>query len=165
MNETTITKQIMSNWQRQHPDSWWWKIPDYMRPNSNYSNDRAVDVVACYDGTFVGIEWKLKKDNRAFPLKRVRDGQVKTLCDIEVAGGVGLLVIAVYVGPDDKCAYVIPVAQWNTEAREAHEAGRKSIRVEEVFPHCKVKPRRAGAYVHWDFRLIEEAINAAKNRH
>ena len=164
MNETTITKQIMSNWQRQHSDLWFWKIPDYTRPGYGYSNDRAVDVVICCDGAFVGMEWKLKKDNRAFPLKRIRDGQIKTLCDIEIAGGTGFLMIAVYLSPHDKCVYAIPIKQWNKEAKEVHETGRKSIRIEEVFSYYRIEPRRIGTYVHWNFKLVEEVIDAAKHR-
>lgn len=157
MNETTITRQVMQNWQRQRGSLiWYHKIADPTF-GGDVTNERAVDVVACYKGTFVGIEWKLKKDDRAFPLKRVRLGQVQTLCDIEAAGGVGLLAIAVYNGPYDKCVYMIPIQYWNNAVNAITD--RKSIRIEEAFPHWKVEPRRVGSFVHWNLQPIEDLIH------
>ena len=144
----------MKNWERQHPNRlWWWKIPDYTRPGAGYSNDRAVDVVACYNGVFVGIEFKIKKDDRAFPMNRIRDGQVKTLCDLEVAGGVGVIAIVVYKDKHDKCVYLIPIAEWNKEVKLTTD--RKSIRIEEKFSAYRTAPRRVGSFVHWSMMLLE----------
>lgn len=162
MNEATITRQVMENWKRQRSDLWCWKVPDYMRPGTNYSNDRAVDVIACFDGVCVGIEWKIKKDDRAFPIKKIREGQIKTLCDIEVAGGVGLIAIAVYKGPKDKCVYLIPISCWNQAVKATTD--RKSIRIEETFPNLRIEPQRAGQYVHWNLRLLWEFVCEAKRK-
>jgi recombination protein U len=137
---------------------WYHKIADPTF-GGDVTGGRAVDVVACYDGIFIGMEWKLKKDDRAFPIKRVRDGQVATLCDIEVAGGVGLLMIAKYKGPKDKCVYIIPIAQWNSAVRMAIKDGRKSVRVEELFENCRTGTQRTGAYTHWDMQFIERMVH------
>lgn len=106
------------------------------------------------------MEWKIKKDGRAFPINRVRMEQIKTLCDIEIAGGVGFLAIVVYKGPQDKCVYMIPVAVWNAEVKLTF--GRKSIRIEEQFDEYRIEPRRVGSFIHWDMKLIEEIIDAKK---
>ncbi len=172
MNETTIMRQIMKNWQRQQPGLlWWYKIPDYMPFQHNTPNARAVDIIACYNGICVGMEWKIKKDDRAFPINRVRMEQIKTLCDIEVAGGVGFLAIAVYKGPHDKCVYIIPISRWNSEVAFIKNEQkinntlikpRKSIRIEEVFDDYRIKPIRVGSFVHWNMKQIEKIVDAKK---
>jgi penicillin-binding protein-related factor A (putative recombinase) len=162
MKEATIIKQVMDNWKRQHPYRLWaFKVPDYSHYYSNHSNNRAVDVLACYDGVFVGMEWKIKKDKRAFPFDRVRDNQVQALCDIGVAGGVGLLMIVVYHGPQDKYAYAIPIEVWN---ECVFAAQGKSVRIEEEFAQWRIEPKKHGAYVHWDMTKIEELCYDAKRR-
>lgn len=148
----------MADWQRQgRADLWFWKIPDYTRPGYGYSNDRAVDVVACYRGMFVGLEWKLQKNDRALPIDRVREGQVETLLVIEACGGVGLLMVAVYKGARDKCVYAIPIREW-VQAVACESS--KSIRIAERFPHRRIDQFRSGSFVHWNMKPVEELINA-----
>jgi len=168
MNETISTTQFMKDWQRQRSDLlWWFKIPDHSRPMAaaNISGKRAVDVIACYNGLLIGMEWKLKKDKRAIPCRRVRINQIETLCNIEVAGGLGLLMIMVYLGPRDKAVYAIPIAEWNKQTQLIYEkSNRKSIRIEEIFPQYKMLQHQIGQYKHWDITLLKEFINNAKNR-
>ena len=134
MRETEIIRQLMQNWKRQRPDMLWWhKIAD-PRFGGHVTNERAVDVIACFQGICVGMEWKLKKDTRAFPLNRVRLGQLETLCDIHLASGVALLMIVEYITPQNKCLYAIPVDRWNCEVAKITD--RKSIRLEEHFLDC-----------------------------
>lgn len=161
INETTFTRQFMQNWQRQRPDLLYYhKIADPTF-GGDVTGARAVDVVACFCGVFVGMEWKLKRDNRAFPLKRVRIGQIKTLCDIEVALGFGYLMVAVYNGPRDKYVYAIPIKRWNEEV-ERLKKGSKSIRIEEVFDDCRIEMYRAGSYLIWDTAQIEKELDRAR---
>lgn len=160
MNEATITRQVMVNWARQHePCLWHWKIPDYMRPGQMYSNNRAVDVVACYRGVMIGIEWKIHKSELGFRLDHVREGQIETLREIEKAGGVGFLAIAIYKSKTDKYLYLIPVEAWMRMVDNITD-GRKSIRLVDAFPGYRVDLKRSGSYVHWNMNPIEEAVHA-----
>lgn len=162
MNETTITRQVMQNWQRQRCSRLWWhKIADPTF-GGDVTNERAVDVVGCLDGVMFGMEWKIKKDDRALPLNRVRLGQLETLRQIEASGGVGLLMIAVYKGPHDKCVYAVPIWAWDNATKAITD--RKSIRIEEAFPACRIETRRQGSYVHWNLMKVEELIYAARHR-
>ncbi|MFA7286944.1 MAG: hypothetical protein WC052_04775 [Patescibacteria group bacterium] len=163
MNETTITRQIMKDWKRQNGSSLWsYKIPD---PRfGSETNDRAVDIVACYDGVFIGIEWKITKNSRALPIDgcgSVRLGQLATLCDIEAAGGIGFVAVVVYHGPHDKCVYMVPIFDWN---RMVAVIDTKSVHVEKVFPQWKIVQRRVGPLIHWDFQTIERYIDARRHR-
>lgn len=156
MNETTFTRQVMKNWQRQRPYMLWYhKIADPTL-GQKYTNERAIDVVVCFNGHFIGMEWKLKKDERAFPIKRVRDGQVKTLCDIEVAGGKGFIMIGVYLATGVKYVYAIPISRWNEQV--AKTTDRKSIRLEGCFTDCRIDMIRVGQFKHWDFSTVEGLI-------
>jgi len=160
MTEAIFTRQVMQNWKRQKESLLWYhKIAD-PTIGGNVTNARAVDVVACFGGTFIGMEWKLKKTDRAFPIKRIRTGQINTLCDIQAAGGIGLLMIAVYKGPYDKCVYAIPVHRW---LEEVEQTTRKSIRIEEKFIKYRIKPQRFGVRVDWNMGLIEEYIDEKNN--
>ncbi len=161
MTETQFTRAVLQNWHRQLPSLWWYKIPDNPRYMQSYSNERAVDVVACLDGVMVGMEWKLQRNERAMPIDRVRDGQITTLKAIEQAGGTGLLVVGVYMGAHNKHLYAIPIEAWELAVKTAQ---RKSIRLQESFPNCRVDTNRSGAYVHWDTQLLRSYTHAAKHR-
>jgi len=163
MNEAIITRQIMQNWKRQQINLLFWhKIAD-PTIGGDVTNARAVDVVACFNGVFIGMEFKIKKDDRAFPMKRIRTGQINTLCDIEKAGGVGLLMVVVYKGPYNKCVYAIPVHRWLEKVTEVWPKC-KSIRIEDHFADCRIEPHRVGSHVHWEMTLIEEYANATRNQ-
>ena len=160
MNETTFTRQFMQNWQRQHPELLWWhKIADPTY-GGNVTHSRAVDVIACFKGVCVGLEWKLKKDDRAFPLDKVRDGQICTLLDIEKAGGVGFVMIAVYKGSRDKHVYMIPIKQWIEITSQIKT--RKSVRLELAFARWRVEIDYSSSHANWNASKIEKRANEAR---
>ena len=169
MNETTFTRQFMQDWQRQRPALhcqhlqknrvWYHKIADPTY-GGNVTNTRAVDVIACFGGVCVGMEWKLKKDTRAFPIKRIREGQIETLRAIEQAHGIGFIMIAVYLGPREKCVYAIPIERWLEVV--VRTTTRKSICIETEFANCRIEMHSVGTYRHWKVRPIEQLISAVR---
>ena len=161
VNETLFTKQVMDNWYRQRLDILWFhKIADpTFGPRKTQA--RAIDVVACFKGIFIGMEWKLIKNTRAFPINRIRDNQVKTLCNIEVAGGVGLIMIAVYLPSRIKYIYAVPIKKWNQAVRCAT---KKSIKLDDVFIKYRFDIKQVGKYKHWDMKIVESYINKKAKR-
>ncbi|KKL85157.1 hypothetical protein LCGC14_1957580, partial [marine sediment metagenome] len=77
MNESTITRQVMFNLQRQYPEIFFHKIAD-PRIGGYSTGTRAVDIVLCFKGIFVGLEFKIMK-GRSIPLDRIRENQLITL--------------------------------------------------------------------------------------
>jgi hypothetical protein len=156
MKETTATAHVMKNWYRQQPNLWWWKIPDYFRPGHNYSNPRAVDTLVCVNGHFITIEWKLHKSELGFAISRVRKEQIHTSTEVNRAGGTGMLAIIVYKGGIDRHLYMIPMDVWERVATSVLTTGKKSLRLIDAFPNCRVEYRRVGAHMQWDYLRIEE---------
>jgi penicillin-binding protein-related factor A (putative recombinase) len=78
-----------------------------------YSQPRAVDVLASYQGLFIGMEWKLHKTTGAFALSRFRESQYIELAKIEKSDARALVVIGVY---SDKGKhqeiYIVPFSRW-----------------------------------------------------
>lgn len=153
MNETTFIKQVMDNWQRQNAEMlWWWKIPDYTRPGKSYSNERAVDVVICYRGRFIAIEWKLLKKGNRFPYKRIRNSQIQTLMDIKQAGGEAYLAIGVYRSSKEKCIYILDIQNFCDKRAELTSCNPISISLNHFE---RFDQHRQGPYIHWDNKLFE----------
>lgn len=151
MNETTFTRQVMQNWQRQKPNSLWFhKIADPTYGQA-YTQTRAVDVIACYKGKVVGIEWKLIKNKKSIPLDRIRESQIKTLFDIKLVGGFGFIAIGVYNSTKDKSVYFIPIQDW---CKAVKKEKKKSIKL-SVFDKFKTTMIQVGQYKHWDMSYVE----------
>lgn len=153
MKETEATRQMMKNWQRQRQHLLWYhKIAD-----SRYgmvTGDRAIDVVACCEGRFIGLEFKLVKRGLSIPIKSVRDNQIKTLQAITNAGGLGFLIIIRCFSGTDKHAYAIEPHVWEAFVSVAE---KKSIKLSE-FDACRFDYVREGRQLNWDMSLIETSI-------
>lgn len=158
MRETEITNQITKSWRRVKPELWFHKIAD-----PRYGLDtgtRAVDVVSCWDGVAVGLEFKIITHGISQPLRGVRESQLEGLEDIERAGGVGLLIIVHYKGSRDKCAYAVSVGRWREAAKSAKNAGRSSVLLSE-FEDCKFGQKWCSGLLNWETTKILERVNAA----
>ncbi len=156
MKETAITRQIMQSWKRVQPLLWWHKIPD-----SRYgceTGPRAVDVIACWCGTLVGFEFKILTNRVSMAFDRVRESQLTTLEEIESAGGVGFLVIVVYYGPRNKCAYAIPVSVWRKCVGDAKDVGCRSVPMSE-FADCMFEQKYEGGQLNWQTEKIQERVD------
>ena len=160
MNETTITTQIMKKWQAANPNRiWFHKIGDPAVAGS-ISAQRAVDIIGCFDGVLFAMEWKIKKNNRSFPFKKIRMNQIETLCDVSIAGGLGMIVIATYVSTKEKYIHAIPISIWNkTINNYVKTSTQKSINIEKHFDSCRIECRKSGNRDVWDMSSIETELN------
>lgn len=156
MNESTITRQVMFNLQRQYPEIFFHKIAD-PRIGGYSTGTRAVDIVLCFKGIFVGLEFKIMK-GRSIPLDRIRENQLITLSEIERAGGVGLLAIVRYTNPRSKSMFLIPHFMWTQMIKTTK---KKSVRLDEYFKQYEVKQNRNGMYVNWDFSPLKKRVDDA----
>lgn len=152
MKETEATRHMMKNWQRQQPDLWFHKIADSRHGTA--TGDRAIDVVACLRGRFIGLEFKLVKRGLSIPIKSVRDNQIATLQAINNAGGLGFLIIICCFSGTNKYAYAIEPHVWQAFVDIAE---KKSIKLNE-FDECRFDYIRKGRQLNWDMSLIEISI-------
>jgi hypothetical protein len=162
MRETEITNQITKSWRRAVSDAiWCHKIAD-----PRYGLDtgtRAVDVISCWNGITVGLEFKIVTKTNSQELRKVRESQLNGLEDIERAGGVGLLIIVHYKGPRDKCAYAVPVDRWRAAARAAKDTGRSSVSLSE-FEDCRFGQKWRSGMLDWETEKIQERVDAVIHR-
>lgn len=162
MRETEITNQITKSWRRARSGAiWCHKIAD-----PRYGLDtgtRAVDVIACWDGIAVGLEFKIVTKTNSQELRKVRESQLNGLEDIEHAGGVGLLVIVRYKGPRDKCAYAVSVDRWRKAVKAARDNGRSSVLLDE-FEDCKFGQKWRSGLLDWETNKIQERVDAVIHR-
>lgn len=150
MNETQYARKFMAAWKMAEPSLWWHKVAD-PATGGWMSRARAVDVIACLGGRFVGMEWKLRKGDGRFPIGAVRYSQVLALLGIHNAGGCALLAIGRYKRRDDRLVYLIPVKEWvkrcgiltgpNDIAPPA-----KSVSLRDTFGEFEFRP--------WDFKWL-----------
>ncbi len=159
MKETNITRQIMQSWKRVQPLLWWHKIPDARFGCE--TGTRAVDILACWCGTLVGLEFKLLTRGVSIAFDKIRENQLVTLEEIEHAGGVGFLVIVHYKGPRDKCAYAIPVSVWRECVSNAKDEGVKSLKLDFHFGDCLFEQKYIGGQLNWETTKIQERVDAA----
>jgi len=122
----TETRFIYSVLRKLSDDDFWWvKLPD--SPQAARTGKRTIDVLACLQGKFIGMEWKLRKNTRAFPITRVSTQQLITLKNIVDAGGIGLIVIGTYLNSREKFLDIFTYQGWLTILREAKKYNQKSI--------------------------------------
>jgi len=113
MKETPYIRKIMIKLRDIAGDSLYWhKVAD--AGSLEFSQPRAVDVLASYHGKFIGMEFKLHKVKGAFALKRFRQSQYDELDRIDKSGGRALIVIGVYVdNGKHQEIYIIPFVEWH----------------------------------------------------
>lgn len=141
------------------PSLWYHKIAD-----PRYGLDtgtRAVDIISCWDGTTVGLEFKIITRGKSQELRKVRENQLAELESIERAGGVGFLVIVRYKSPRNKHAYAVPVDRWRTAAAYARKTGKSSVSLNE-FEDCEFRQKWRNGLLDWEIKKIQERIDAAK---
>ena len=110
---------------------YWHKVAD--AGSLEFSQPRAVDVLASYRGKFIGMEFKLHKVKGAFALKHFRQHQYDELKRIEKSGGRALIIIGVYVdGGKHQEIYIIPVDCWFNLSTDHLYSPLKSIKLKEV---------------------------------
>lgn len=159
MKETQATRHMMQNWKRQRPELLWFhKIADSRF--GAITNDRAIDVVACYKGRMLGLEFKLVKEGISISINRIRSNQIITLNDIVKAGGLGYIIIIRYYSGTKKHAYLISPKCIFDEIKNAQSLGKKSIRL-EVFNKYRFEYVRNGSKINWDMSLIERKVDNA----
>lgn len=130
MRETQHIKKIMDKIAPiAGDDLYWHKVAD--AGSLEYSQPRAVDVLASYRGKFIGMEWKLHKTKGAFALKRFRQHQYDELKRIEKSGGRALIVIGVYVDNGKfQEIYIVPYQKWSSDVIACFQGvsdSRKSV--------------------------------------
>jgi len=153
MNEAHMIQAICKTWKKHQSKLWLMKIPDYFRPYANYSNNRAVDTLVCYNGYFLGIEWKIINTKKAEHIKinKVRESQISALEAIEEAGGIGLVVIGVYHDPQHKHFYVFSIEDWKYAATRPFLQG--------IDLDADYFGKRSSSGIKWDWQWLEEVID------
>lgn len=156
MNETQITRIIMQKWKDGNPNSiWYHKVADPTY-GANQTNNRAVDVLGCYDGRAFAMEWKLKKNINSFPFKRVRLNQIETLCDVAISGGMALIMIATYIDTKNKYVHAIPIQAWNRVVKNyVKTSSQKSINIEKYFDEYRIDCNKQGSRDVWTINRLE----------
>lgn len=155
MKETEATRHLMKNWQRQQPDLWFYKIPDARFGAA--TGDRAIDVVACYKGRFIGLEFKLIKHGLSIPIRSIRDSQLATLDKINKAGGEGMIIIIRYFGGRKRHAYLLYPMQWKMAVIGAKKRGKKSVKL-DYFEGHRFDYKQVGRKMNWDMSVLEVLI-------
>ena len=151
MNETQYTNKFMQAWKAAEPTLWWHKVADPTGGMGWASKPRAVDIVACLNGKFIGMEWKFRRNDNRFPINAVRYTQVLTLLGIYNAGGCALVAIGRYKKRNDKLVHLIPIKEWVRRCdllKGPNDAIRlmKSINLRETFSEYEFRP--------WDFKWL-----------
>ena len=120
-------------------DLYWHKVAD--AGSLEFSQPRAVDVLASYRGKFIGMEFKLHKVKGAFALKRFRQSQYDELDRIAKSGGRALIVIGVYVdNGKHQEIYIIPFTHWFNLMTDRFYAPLKSVKLkDEQFAPYRLK--------------------------
>ena len=130
MKETDFTRTTMRSLKALAGRFWFHKIAD--SGTLEFSRPRAIDVVASWNGHFIGIEFKLHKSLNAFPLKSVRLDQMECLSELHASGATALIIIGVYLGPRKRIAYSIPIDTW-LQTVTVLDPKAKSVRLQDVF--------------------------------
>ena len=137
MKETPYIRKIMTKLRDiAGDDLYWHKVAD--AGSLEFSQPRAVDVLASYRGKFIGMEFKLHKVKGAFALKRFRQSQYDELDRIAKSGGRALIVIGVYVdNGKHQEIYIVPFKDWENIFSEFKG---KSFHLDtEVFDPYRIK--------------------------
>lgn len=82
-----LTKQITA----ELDDVWWYKIPD----SPMKTTAKPLDVVACYNGRFFGIEFKKEGG-------KLTENQIKNLKGIQNVGGKAFVGTFIYNGKHER---------------------------------------------------------------
>lgn len=161
MIETRFTYSIMRKWEQQDKKLWWTKLPD--SPLASRTGKRTIDVLACWKRNFIAMEWKLRKNERSFPINRVSEQQIRTLQIIQQAGGISLIVIGTYLGPRNKHLHIFTVHSWLIAVDKAKENGQKSIKLSLSHDRqrgCFYCTAKNGI---WNIGQLQSAINSLIN--
>lgn len=151
MNETTFTRSFMQGWLKKTKQTLLYhKIADPTW-GSDVTGTRFVDVIASFDGRFIGMEWKLTNNHQGFSFSHIRPNQIKTLCDLDDSGASAFLMIGRYVSRTDKDVFAIPPVVW---LQRISNIPKKSVRLDDVFSDCKV-PRCGASY---NYLWLEDQI-------
>lgn len=156
MNEATFSRNFMKAWQEHCGCLFSHKVADvpmtWMSDKKHVKLPRAVDYFVCLNGRFLAIEWKLHKTTAAIPLTKVRDEQIKTLQQVERAGGTGLLAIGHYCS-SGSAVYVLGVDDWTCLDIRARVEDRRSIPLDWLADY-RYERNRLGRRLVWDFEKI-----------
>ena len=98
-----------------------------------FSPAKPCDLIACFEGRFVGIETKLLAGYKAFGWRNLRDSQRESLAAIDGAGGLALVAAVVYVPRRLKRLFLWPWSEvfdgWRLTAEELRStAGLDAVR-------------------------------------
>lgn len=150
MNETDYARKFMKAWEKAEPTLWWHKVAD-PTVGGDVTRARAIDVIACLDGKFVGVEWKLRRGDGRFPIGAVKYSQVLALLGIHNAGGCALVAIGRHKRRDDRLVYLIPIKEWVKRCWILRGPGdtappAKSISLHDTFAEFEFRP--------WDFSWL-----------
>ena len=131
MRETDYIRKIMIKVKDVASDDLYYhKVAD--AGSLAYSQPRAVDVLASYQGQFIGMEWKLHKTKGAFALKHFRQHQYDELDRVAKSGGRALIVIGVYVdGGKHQEVYIIPFVHWGNLITDDYYQPLKSVKLQD----------------------------------
>ena len=149
------------------PDFWWKRYPDYhdfIAINKKLRAPRApADFIAVCKGVFIALEAKSTLGTR-FNFTWLKDHQLKSLLDIEDAGGKSYILFSKRVGRGEKRnvlrAWAIPIrayAQMETAFINLKRP-RKSAKIKEM-ANIGIELKRLPGSM-WDFTpMIEDALS------
>lgn len=108
-----------------------------------FNPPKAFDLFAVWAGLAIAIEAKLMRAPTALPINSLRESEAKHLAAFNAAGGVALVAVAYAFTPTEKQAvtlgskrvrelWLVNWRDWQTLVAEASEAGRKSIKRDDL---------------------------------
>jgi len=99
VRETQFNSEVIKSLRAE--GAWCYKIPDsptsWTMRQTRFTPAKPCDIVGCYLGEFFAIEGKQMKKFQAFGLRQLRDGQIKSLNEIEAAGGKAFVFLNVRI--------------------------------------------------------------------
>lgn len=120
------------------------KIPNTLF--GSFGRRGIYDILALYNGVYVGIECKVISSALSFPFGRVEPQQVSALEEVQKCGGRGVILINVRV-PRKQDAYIVPI---NDFLHLRSTLDRKSIPNTIIKSFDKLDRIKIGTSNGWD---------------
>lgn len=128
--------------------------------DNGYQNP--FDAVMTYEGISYGLEYKISKNKVSIPLQELfkgREHEIMELRRVKAGGGVGIVLINVFVPHKLNTVYLMDIDQFLSLCRMAHP--KKSIKLNhpalEMFPQLKrIEIHPSDTRRMWDLMTLKE---------
>lgn len=145
MREAQFNSEVVKS--LKHWGAWAWKIPDMpvsMLQALRFSPDHPCDIVAAYQGRFLGIEGKMLKKYEAFGIRHLRPAQIRELDSMVDTGNDAYIFLNIRItAPRENKLIILPWKEWR-DALHTASIKAEELRAWEGVPLTRVETSKTG---------------------